>query len=392
MTITTAFGDTEHQERQAERAAEARRRIAGYLERRGLAALALTSPASVAWVTGGFGPPVDRSAAWADVWAVVSRSEATLVTTEVERERVLADYDPESQGFGLVAVEWFDPSALPRACAELAGVEPAELASDGHGCLGPDVGADLVELRMPLCPAEQLDLRELGELAASALGEALREWHPGKHTDREVQAEIAFRLEAQGADAPVLIVGGDERVRRLRHPVAVGARVEELLMAVVVARRAGLHVAATRFAAVRSAERALRPVLARVCEVEDAVLSATVPGTTYAQVTAELARAYERAGAPGAWREHYQGGPIGFAQREFEIAPGGPHGPYGAVEVRPGDAVAWNPSLAGGAKREDTYLVEEGALSPVTVQPGWPAVPAGPGSPLADRPGVLVVD
>ncbi len=389
---TTAFGGNEQTYRRGERCAASRRRIAGYLELRGLEAVALTSPASVAWVTGGFGPPVDRGSAAADVWAVVSRSEATLVTTVVEQDRLLEDYDPARHGFGLVAVDWHDPSAMARACAEIAGVEQGALASDGRAELGPDVGADLVELRLPLCAAEQVELRGLGAVAATALGEALRAWRPGRSTDREIQAAIACRLEAAGADSPVLIVGGDERVRRLRHPVATGARANELVMAVVVARRLGLHVAATRYAATAVAARGLRPVLARVEQVDDAVLAATVPGARYVEVLAKLDEAYERAGARGAWRDHYQGGPIGFAQREFEIAPGGPYGPYGLTEVKVGNAIAWNPSLGGGGKCEDTYLVEEGRLSRVTVQQGWPTSTAGSASPLAERPGVLVVD
>ena len=55
-------------------------------------------------------------------------------------------------------------------------------------------------------------------------------------------------LEAAGADTPCLIVGGDERVERFRHPLQVGAPVTRLAMAVVVARRGGLHAAATRMA------------------------------------------------------------------------------------------------------------------------------------------------
>ena len=62
-----------------------------------------------------------------------------------------------------------------------------------------------------------------------------------------------------GADAPVLIVGGDDRVRRYRHPMAVGAPVRQLAMAVVVARRGGLHAAATRFAVGRPAARRTTP-------------------------------------------------------------------------------------------------------------------------------------
>ena len=366
--------------------------MADYLSRRGLAALVLTSPAAVAWVTGGFGPPIDRGASSADAWAVMAPSGATLVTTVVERERVLQDYAPDAHGFDLLAVDWHDPDAFPRACGEIAGVAPSTLASDGHPLLGPDCAADLVELRLALSREEQADMRELGALAAHALGDALRSWRPGTGTDRDIQAAIAQRLEAGGADAPVLIVGGDERVRRLRHPVAVGAVPRELVMAVVVARRAGLHVAATRFATTPAAHEDLYTLHERVQRIDDAVLGASVPGARYSDVMAVLDAAYARQGARGAWREHYQGGPIGFAQREFEVAPGGPFGPFGATCVATGHAVAWNPSLSGGAKCEDTYLVDASGLSLVTEDENWPSVPAAPESPLEKRCAPLIVD
>src|SRR5947207_432923 len=88
-----------------------------------------------------------------------------------------------------------------------------------------------------------------GEVAwlAEALDQALSAWSPGER-DWDSQARVAAALEGSGADAPFLIVGGDDRVRRYRHPMAAGAPVRHLAMAVVVARRGGLHAAATRFA------------------------------------------------------------------------------------------------------------------------------------------------
>lgn len=343
----------------------------------------------MAWASGGIGPPVDRGARTADAWAVVTATGATLVTTVVERDRVEQEYRPQEHGFSLVAVDWYDPVQLLAACTAVAGVPAPQLPSDGHPALGPDVGADLVELRLALCPAARDELRELGSLAASALGDALRAWRPGHSTDRDIQADVAARLETEGADSPVLIVGSDDRVRRFRHPLAVGAVASELVMAVVVARRAGLHVAATRFASTRAADLETKAVQDRLDQIDDEVLRATVPGATYGQVVSALGDAYRRAGAPDAWRQHYQGGPVGFAQREFELAPACADDRFWATTVEAHHAVAWNPSLPGGAKCEDTYLVGPDGLARVTEQQEWPSRPAHPASPLAHRPAVL---
>jgi Xaa-Pro aminopeptidase len=371
------------------RARAARERLLPWVERTGLPALVLTRPGPVSWLTGGLPPPVDRSAGTDLVWAVVTGSAATLITTEVEADRIRAEYRPDQHGFaGVVAVPWYDPDAFIRAAAEVAGAPPITMASDGHPAFGTDASDDLTELRLALSAAEQEDLRALGADAAQALEGALAAWSPGQR-DLDIQARVAAHLEARGADTPVLIVGGDGRVRRYRHPMAAGEPVYHLAMAVVVARRSGLHAAATRFACAGPLDAELRSLRDRVRQIERDTLAANRPGSTYGDVLTALDRAYARVGAEGGWAGHYQGGPIGYAQREFEIAPSQQGSRWPAARIEPGHAVAWNPSLPGGAKAEDTYLVHASGLERVTTGPDWPTVPGDDG--LPPRPAILEV-
>jgi Xaa-Pro dipeptidase len=357
----------------ARRAHAARDRLARWLGAgEAPAALVLTSPGAVAWVTGGNGPQVDRSAAVDLVWAVVTLGSAALITTEVEADRIAEEYQPARHGFtDLVAVPWYQPDEFVRAAEELAGAPAGHLAADGHPAFGRDASADLISLRLALSDPEQDELRTLGGDAAAALQDALAAWRPGER-DLDVQARVAAGLEARGADAPVLIVGGDERVRRYRHPMAVGAPAHQLVMAVVVARRAGLHAAATRLACAGTMQPELRALRARVCRIERDTLTASRPANSYGQVLRALDSGYAREGAPGGWAGHYQGGPIGYAQREFEIAPCQDDSRWYHTRIEAGHAVAWNPSLPGGAKAEDTYLVHQDAMERVTTSPGWP--------------------
>jgi hypothetical protein len=122
-----------------------------------------------------------------------------------------------------------------------------------------------------------------------------------------------------------------------------------------------------------------------VLQVDEALLASSRVGATYGAILGALDRAYEAVGAPEAWRGHYQGGPIGFAQREFEIAPGQHDVRWFDEPVAAGHAVAWNPSLPGGAKVEDTYLVAEDGLERVTATDGWPTEADDP----LGRPAVL---
>ncbi len=309
MAEHRAEPSAERPDRSAARAAAAHARISAWLDGRAARGLVLTGPPAVAWATGGIAAPVDRTAAVDLAWVVATPAGFSLITTEVEADRVRAEYGPDRHGFAdLVAVPWFDPDAFVTAAQDLAGVPAAELAADGHPAFGRDVTDDLIELRLALSPAEQDDLRDLAADAALALETALAHWRPGER-DLDIQARCAALLEGSRADTPVLIVGGDERVARYRHPMAAGVPVRRLVMAVVVARRDGLHAAATRFAAAGPLDPAYAALRGRVLDIERQVLAASRPAglapASYGAVLAELDRAYEQAG-----RAARLGGPL----------------------------------------------------------------------------------
>jgi antitoxin VapB len=143
-------------------------------------------------------------------------------------------------------------------------------------------------------------------------------------------------------------------------------------MAVVVARRAGLHVAATRIC-VRRGDDEIVTLMKTLDSVNDAVLEASLPGGSWGESIEALAAGYQSIGQPNAWREHFQGGPIGFDQREFELAPPLTSSPFWNLPRQRNTAVAWNPSLRGGAKIEETYLLGD-EVELLTVTPSWPIV------------------
>jgi Xaa-Pro dipeptidase len=366
--------------------ASALARVRAVADRGSLSGVVLTTPASVAWATGGINPAIDRSASVDVVWLAVGRDRAVIVTTEVEAPRLAADNDLDGLGLDLVAVPWWDAQAFVTAAAAALGTTTEDLGSDGHPGFGRNISYELTTSRLTLDLGEQERMRALGQDASAAVQGALRSWTPGE-PDREVSARIAAGIERVGAFAPVLLVGGDDRLRRFRHPVAVGRPLYEVVMAVLVASREGLHVALTRYAAATEPDRELADSLTAVRRIHRRTLAASQPGATTGDVLTELAAAYADEGHPDGWRQHYQGGPIGYAQREFEVAPGQIDSPWWSNRLPNGCAVAWNPSLPGGAKDEDTYLVHEGVSEPITVTTDWPTVD----DELPARPAVLVV-
>jgi antitoxin VapB len=359
--------------------------VRGWLDRNSLAGVALTRPGPVAWLSAGVINPIDRSDPTSPLWLVVTPSRSVAVTTTVERPRLEAEAGLAEVGFSLEDVPWFDGDAFIQAVEETAGVGRAELASDGHTQFGVDGEHDLTALRLRLLPVERERLAELGWDATHALEQAVSMWRPGER-DRDVQSRVAEQLERADALPVCLIVGGDDRVERFRHPLAAGERVQRLLMAVLVAMRGGLHVAATRFACANGLPDSTRAAFAAAREVEAAMLAVSRPGTTYGEVLRACDDAYAQAGYPRAWLEHYQGGPIGYRQREFELAPIQHESRWFSQTIEPGHAVAWNPSVEGGGKSEDTFLVEDNGLRCVTQTGAWPLVSVRGGRP---RSGIL---
>lgn len=338
----------------------------------GVAGLVLTTPGMVAWATAGLNVPIDRSAAVDTVWVAIGMDAAAIVTTTVEGPRIGAE-----NAFGdrclLVTAPWWDEDGLPTAAARALAAAPASLASDGHPAFGRDLSFELTRARLALSPREQSAITELGRLAAGAVEDSLRQWRPGE-TDRAIAARVASRVEEFGGQAPVLLVGGDQRVRAYRHPVAVGDPVHSLAMAVLVASRGGLHVALTRYASAGPVDPELAEGLSSARAIHASVLSGCRDdGAAVGDLMGLLDAAYTTAGHAGAWREHYQGGPIGYAQRECEIAPGQYDSPWWPVHLPVGCAVAWNPSVPGGAKDEDTYLITPTGPECITATGRWPS-------------------
>ena len=145
--------------------------------------------------------------------------------------------------------------------------------------------------------------------------------------------------------------------------------------------RGGLNVACSRTVSAGEPDPELEARHLAACAVEAALIGATRPGRSWADALAAGQAAYRDAGFDGEWREHVQGGPIGYLSREFDVVPGRADA---AGLITAGSAFAWNPTVRG-AKSEDTFLVSgDGPAVAITNTADWPAV-NGP----ASRPAIL---
>ena len=314
---------------------EAERKRAAALEAAG-GRLVTSRPADVRWLLCGRGRPI--SAPDSPYTVELDGERARVHYQDIEDTRVRSEERFDELGYELAPHPWFEPVGLDET---------------------PSV---LDELRLELCDEELERYRRAGADVASALREALEALRPDA-SEYDAAASLAHRAHARGFTTPVLLVACAERQRVHRHPLPTAARLGRHALLAVTAERDGLYVSMTRLVSFGPPPEELARLVRAVAEVDAAYLAASRPGATLGEVFAAGADAYAAQGFPEEWRGHHQGGLTGYRGREVFAVPGE------QTRIPAAAALAWNPSIKGGAKSEDTILVTAAGVEVVTRTP-----------------------
>jgi antitoxin VapB len=300
--------------------------------------LVTTRPADIRWLLCGRGRPVDAASPTAGYIVVLEEDRARVLYPDIEDPRVRAEERLDEVGYELEPYAWHE----------------------GHGL--EDTPPVLDEPRLELVDAECERYRRAGTDVADAMRAALGRLHPDV-TELGAAAELALGARRLGFTTPVVLVAGDERQRVHRHPLPTGAPLGRHALLAITAEREGLYVSMTRLVSFGPVPAELAR-LARACaEVDAAYLAASRPGATLAEAFDAGANAYASHGFPDEWRRHHQGGLTGYRGREVFAVPGEP------TRIPTAAALAWNPSISGGAKSEDTILVSDSGVDVITRTP-----------------------
>lgn len=344
MTVSTAYVPSDLS---AERA-QKRRRVCSLL-RLGDAAVWLTSPAAVSWYLGGarvhtslIGPPV--------AGVLVGPQIEQVITFRNEAERLKDEELPAD-----IEVQTVDWHATLSTGLPSTGVRTEQ-----------ELDASLRAARAALLPIERARFQRLCTDVAGLLTRQLGSVRPDT-TERQLTAELSRGIVELGADPVVVMVAGASRLGH-RHPLSTEAPVGDRAMVVVCARRHGLVANLTRWVQTRRPAAEILDAEQRLLAVEAGFFSATRQGRSLGAVLHEASRAYAAHGfSADEWQNHHQGGAAGYAGRDPRAQPG--------TEdlVQNQQAFAWNPS-APGVKVEDTVILEDGVIRPLTVDPNWPSI------------------
>ena len=290
------------------------------------------------WLLCGRGRPVDASAP-SPYTIVLERDDAALVLyPDIEHPRVEAEERFHELGYELVPYPWHE----------------------GHGL--EDTPPALDALRLELDELERAQYRSAGADVADAMRETLPRLAPAL-SELQAAAELARTARERGFTTPVVLVAGDERQRVHRHPLPTAAQLGRHALLAITAEREGLHVSMTRLVSFGPPPEELSRLVRAAAAVDAAYLAASRPGATLGDAFAGGASAYAAQGFPLEWRLHHQGGLTGYRGREVFAVPDEP------TRIPDSATLAWNPSITGGAKSEDTILVSSEGVEVLTRTP-----------------------
>ncbi|MDR3221740.1 MAG: M24 family metallopeptidase [Candidatus Accumulibacter sp.] len=336
-------------------------RLRNLLAQRSLDAIYLKRQDDFAWLSCG-GRNYVGAGDLGNCGLLVSKDGLFAVTSTIEANRMMAEENIGELGFSMRAGVWHDASFEAKTIESLV---PGGKVGYDFGQAN-NVAADVKDLRMDLTEAEIGKYRKIGSLAAQVMEHVTGGVKPGD-SEFEIAARIIGEMEAQGLELVSCMVAADERIADYRHPLPTYKRVKGRVQTGGNFKLYGLIVCMTRYVNFEPVSKRLREQY-RVTQLIDCTYMArSTPGATYQTPLLAGKKAYETHGYPDEFDKHHQGGPIGYAGRDFRV-----DHTVGGV-IREHQAFCWNPSITG-TKSEDTIIVTGKGVEILTAPDVFPKV------------------
>jgi Xaa-Pro aminopeptidase len=357
-------------------------KLRGLMREQAVEAILLRKRRSFAWITGGGSNHILNTTELGEADLLIFPGQVICLATKMEAARVK---DEEMAGIDCewVTPEWYEGtgSAVARLCRgkKIGWDAPPPSAWPVDGI---DLASRIAQLAYVLDEEEIKRYRWLAQTAAKALEAACREIEPGM-TEFEIEALLAANVIRHGIHPQVLLIATDERVFAYRHPLPTEKKLRKYAMLVICAERWGLVANATRCVHFGPLPEELAENRQKLAQIDLAMNLATRPGVPIREVFARGIGKYQELGYADDWRYLHQGGPTGYASREFLATADCD----GAVQLH--QAFAWNPAVRG-IKSEDTILVGAEGNEFLSHTGEWPYIKLGHNGETYLRPDILL--
>ena len=276
------------------------------------------------------------------------------ITNNIEAARMRDEEKLEEMGFAIHYQTWYENAFEGETLAKL--VSSGKIGRD-HGTAG-SVANDVKLARFSLTEAEIERYKEGGYLTAKAIEETISSVRPGD-TEYETIGRLVGIIRSHGMDVVSAMCAADERIYNYRHPVPSGKAIKNRVQLGGNMRYKGLIICCTRLLNFVPVTEELRAQYMANVEIDCTLQANSKPGKTFVSALEAGRAAYEARGYGEEFKKHHQGGPIGYAGRDYRVdfaTPG---------VIAENQAFCWNPSITG-TKSEDTVISTSNGIIPVS--------------------------
>lgn len=350
-----------------------------YMKSAGFDVVFLTRRANFSWLTAGSVNHVNTATPDGVTTLAVTDDRLYLLASSIEAPRMLAE-EIDSQSVELLTFPWHDDAARKNAVMNLA--QSRRAATDAALYNLPMLPPDFDQLRYSLAAEDIRHYRKLGHQVSEIMENVGKNIQRGQ-TERQVEAAMAQQAINAGMRPFVRLVAADDRILNFRHPISTTKKIDQRVMYVICAEQGGLVIAATRLVNFVPLSDELKRKHQAVCNIDAALILSTTPGAVIGDILKIGIDAYRENGFPNEWQLHHQGGPTGYAGREFLATPDEQR----TVQIN--QPFAWNPSITG-TKSEDTILATPEGPVLISRPIDWPTIECRFEGRTIQRPDILV--
>ncbi len=357
-------------------------KLRGLLQTGGYEAVLLRSNANFSWITAGGLNILSAYSSGGVSDLVLTPEHRYVIASNIESPRMQLEERMEEKGFELIRYPWYEEADL--SCIIEDRIGPVKhLASDTDVPSATNIAGQIQKLRYQLTAGEKERYFWLGDRVSRIIERVAVQLHPGVR-ESEVAAQLAGELWRQRIEPLGFQIGADERAENYRHPIPTMKPAHSLLLINVIVRYAGLITTVSRAVHFgQPSDTSLRQYRDNV-RIESEMIACTKPG---AEVQIPFNRAvnlYRELGYGEEWKNHHQGGAMGYAPREYRVD-------FSTqATVLEGQAFCWNPSIAG-TKTEDGFIATSEGPQFITHPVRFPTLEFAIGGHQLVRPDMLIL-
>ena len=351
-----------------------------YMDSHGYEGVVLFRRDTFSWITGGKIDHIEKSTEFGVATLLITADKKYCIANQVEKFRMMEEEELSKLGFTLLEINWWEEDYLECVKRNFGDIKIGADKDVPGAC---NIYKDLKRLRFSLLPEEIERYRELSLICTNAVEETCRNIKPGDN-EHEVCGELVGKVMKVGIEACVALVASDERIFKYRHPLDTDKKIDKYAMVVLCGRKYGLVANLTRLIHFGEPPEEIKRKFELVRKIDAEVITNTIVGRNITDVFKVIINEYQEAGYKDEWKLLHQGGPAGYATRDFLATP------YYDELVYNNQAFTWNPSITG-TKSEDTILVNKSGFEILTDSKNWPVVEVKTKSGITvKRPALLV--